>query len=466
MDKNKLIFRYLFADVMASLIVWVFFVAFRIIVNDVQIFEGVQFLIPNYNYLVSLICFPFYCLFIHYICGYYLNPIKKSEVTEVFSTFMSTAIISLSIFLIRMFRDVAVSLEYFYFSLIVLFILLFIFTFSFRTYISSQVRRNYKQKKWTINTIIIGTGSNALRIAAEFEKYAHQNTLVGFISIDKRVMVEPQLILGTMGQLSSIIEKNNIEEAVVALDNTDEYQLFSIINSLYKFNIDIRFTPRLYEILTGSARINRLEISPLVSITDSSLADWQASVKRFSDIVISLVTLVALSPFLCYFIIRIKRDSKGPAFYKQERIGRYGKPFEILKFRTMYLGAEGRVPSLSSADDDRITAVGRTLRKYRIDEIPQFWNILKGDMSLVGPRPERRYYINQIIEEAPYYCLLYKIRPGLTSWGPIKIGYSDTIEKMVERLNYDIIYLDNMSLFTDIKILIYTLEIVFKGKGI
>jgi lipopolysaccharide/colanic/teichoic acid biosynthesis glycosyltransferase len=196
------------------------------------------------------------------------------------------------------------------------------------------------------------------------------------------------------------------------------------------------------------------------------MADWQASVKRFSDIVISLVTLVVLSPFLCYFIIRIKRDSEGPAFYKQERIGRYGKPFEILKFRTMYLGAEGRVPSLSSADDDRITAIGRTLRKYRIDEIPQFWNILKGDMSVVGPRPERRYYINQIIEEAPYYCLLYKIRPGLTSWGPIKIGYSDTVDKMVERLNYDIIYLDNMSLFTDIKILIYTLEIIFKGKGI
>jgi exopolysaccharide biosynthesis polyprenyl glycosylphosphotransferase len=466
MDKNKLIFRYLFADVMASLIVWVLFVAFRIIVNDVQIFEGVQFLIPNYNYLVSLVCFPFYCLFIHYICGYYLNPIKKSQVTEVFSTFVSTGIISLSIFLVRMFRDVAVSLEYFYFSLIVLFILLFIFTITFRTYISSQVRRNYKQKKWTVNTIIIGTGSNALRIASEFEKYAHQNTLIGFISIDKRVMVEPQQILGAMNQLSAIIEKNNIEEAVVALDNADEYQLFSIINSLYKFNIDIRFTPRLYEILTGSARINRLEISPLVSITDSSMADWQASVKRFSDIVISLVTLVVLSPFLCYFIIRIKRDSEGPAFYKQERIGRYGKPFEILKFRTMYLGAEGRVPSLSSADDDRITAIGRTLRKFRIDEIPQFWNILKGDMSLVGPRPERRYYINQIIEEAPYYCLLYKIRPGLTSWGPIKIGYSDTVDKMIERLNYDIIYLDNMSLFTDIKILIYTLEIIFKGKGI
>ena len=132
----------------------------------------------------------------------------------------------------------------------------------------------------------------------------------------------------------------------------------------------------------------------------------------------------------------------------------------------MYLGSENGLPKLSSANDDRITPVGRVLRKYRIDEIPQFWNIIKGDMSLVGPRPERRYYINRIIEEAPYYCLLYKIRPGLTSWGPIKIGYSDCVEKMIERLNYDIIYLDNMSLLTDMKILIYTLEIIFKGKGV
>jgi len=132
----------------------------------------------------------------------------------------------------------------------------------------------------------------------------------------------------------------------------------------------------------------------------------------------------------------------------------------------MFAGAENGTPKLSSSNDERITPVGRMLRKYRIDEIPQFWNILKGDMSLVGPRPERRYYINKIMDEAPYYCLLYKIRPGLTSWGPIKIGYSDTVEKMIERLNYDIIYMENMSLSTDLKILMYTFEIIFKGKGV
>ena len=165
-------------------------------------------------------------------------------------------------------------------------------------------------------------------------------------------------------------------------------------------------------------------------------------------------------------MIRIKMDSPGPVFYKQERIGRFGKPFNILKFRTMYLNSEKGTPKLSSENDNRVTPLGKMLRKYRIDEIPQFWNILKGDMSLVGPRPERKFYIDQIVEQAPYYCLIYKIRPGLTSWGPIKIGYSDTIEKMIERLNYDIIYMDNMSLLNDLKILIYTIEIIFKGKGV
>ncbi|MPM90747.1 UDP-N-acetylgalactosamine-undecaprenyl-phosphate N-acetylgalactosaminephosphotransferase [bioreactor metagenome] len=132
----------------------------------------------------------------------------------------------------------------------------------------------------------------------------------------------------------------------------------------------------------------------------------------------------------------------------------------------MYEDSENGLPKLSSANDDRIIPFGRFLRKYRIDELPQFWNILKGEMSIVGPRPERQYYINQIIKEAPYYCLLYKIRPGLTSWGPIKIGYSDTVEKMIERLNYDIIYIENMSLFNDLRILLLTIEIIFKGKGI
>lgn len=467
MNKSRFFLKYILFDMLAALIVWVAFVIFRKTINDIPIFDSLHILIPNYDYLSSLMMFPFYCVFVHYLSGFYLNTVKKTKINLVISTLASTGILSASVFFVLKLGDVVVSYEYFYFSLLVLFALLFCFTLLFRNIIFSQIQHNYKSKKWTINTIIIGTSDNAKKIADDIEKHAQQNTLIGFVATNKKLGVPSEMILGNLTQIAHIIEKYDIQETIVALDNdAEEKELFKIINLLYKFQVDIQFTPRLFEILIGSAKINRLEISPLVSITQSSMPDWQASLKRFFDIVISFLSLVLLFPFICYFGYRIKRDSKGPIFYKQERIGRYGKPFKIIKFRTMYIDSETGIPKLSSANDDRITSIGKVLRKYRIDEIPQFWNIFRGDMSLVGPRPERRFYINKIMEEAPYYCLLYKIRPGLTSWGPIKIGYSDTVEKMVERLNYDIIYIENMSLMTDLKILMYTIEIIFRGKGI
>jgi len=467
MNRNRIFLKYIGYDMLAAVLVWVAFVVFRKYVNDIQVFEVLRLFTPNYNYLGSLIFFPFYCVFVHSLAGFYVNSYKKNRINLVLSTFSSSAIISTSVFFALKLGDALVSYEYFYFSLLVLFGFQFLFTYFLRNVVFSQIEHNYRTKKWTINTLIVGTGENASKIANDLEKHAQRNTIIGFVSINKRVGIASEKIVGNISQVASVIEKYDIQEAIVALDNdVDETELFKIINLLYRFDVEIQFTPRLFEILSGSAKISKLEISPLVSITQPSMSDWEASVKRFMDIVLSTVSLIVLSPFLLFFMIRIKQDSKGPIMYKQERIGRYGKPFNILKFRTMYIGSENGTPKLSSANDERITPVGRILRKYRIDEIPQFWNIIKGDMSLVGPRPERRYYINRIIEDAPYYCLLYKIRPGLTSWGPIKIGYSDSVEKMVERLNYDVIYLDNMSLVTDMKILIYTFEIIFKGKGV
>jgi len=467
MNKNRLLQKYILFDMLASILVWAAFVIFRKSVNDIQIFDNSRIFFPYYDYFSSLILFPFCCVFVHYLTGFYLNTLKKTRLNLILNTISSSAIISLSVFFLLKLGDVVVSYEYFYFSLSVLFGLLFFFTFLFRNIIYSQIQLNYTTKKWTINTLIIGNGKNAKKIADDIEKNAFQNTLIGFVSTDKKVGVPFERILGNMTQIDYLIEKYDIQETIVVLDDdADEKQLFKIINSLYRFNVDIQFTPRLYEILTGSAKIAHLGIIPLVSISNPSMSDWEVCMKRFFDIVISFLSLAILSPFLLYFMIQIRLDSKGPVFYRQERIGRFGRPFNILKFRTMFPGSENGTPLLSSSDDDRITRIGRILRKYRIDEIPQFWNILKGDMSLVGPRPERTYYINRIIEDAPYYCLLYKIRPGLTSWGPIKIGYSDTIEKMIERLNYDIIYLENMSLITDMKIMIFTIEIIFRGKGV
>lgn len=467
MDKRTLLIKFISFDVLAALIVWLLFMVFRKTVVDSQIFSQVKIFMPNYDFVSGFVFFPLSCLFVHSLSGFYRRPERQTKTVAVLTTFVSSLIISIVIFFVLMLDDIVVSYEYYYYSLLVLFGLLFTVTLVFRLYLYFQIRRAYRSKRWTINTLIVGTGKKAAKMAEDIEQNTEEYTLKGFVHVDNQPTEVPrESIVGYINGIGELIKKHEIKDVVISLDQTDEHQLFRLINILYSYDVEIRFTPRLYEILTGGSRIKMLGVSPLVNITTLNMPDWQFSVKRYFDIVSALVMLLLVSPLMLYFMIRIKADSPGSVFYLQERIGYLGKPFKIIKFRTMYEGSENGVPRLSSSNDERITPLGRVLRKYRFDELPQLWNILKGDMSVVGPRPERKFYIDQIIDEAPYYCLLYKIRPGLTSWGPIRIGYSDTIEKMIERLNYDIIYLDNMSLMTDFKILAQTVEIIFKGKGV
>ncbi len=467
MDKRTLLIKFISFDVLAALIVWLLFMVFRKTVVDAQIFSQVKIFMPNYDFLSGFVFFPMSCLFVHSLSGFYRRPERQTKTVAILTTFVSSLIVSIVIFFVLMLDDIVVSYKYYYYSLLVLFGLMFSVTLVFRMYQYLQIRQAYRSKRHTINTLIIGTGKKAAKMAQEVENNAEEYTLKGFVHVDHQPNEVPRdQVVGYINGIGDIIQKYDIKDVIISLDQTDEHQLFRLINAMYSYDVDIRFTPRLYEILTGGSRIRMMGVSPLVNITNLNMPDWQFSVKRYFDIVFALVLLLVVSPLMIYFMFRIKTDSPGPVFYLQERIGYLGKPFKIVKFRTMYDGSENGVPRLSSANDERITPLGRMMRKYRVDELPQLWNILKGDMSVVGPRPERKYFIDQIIEQAPYYCLLYKIRPGLTSWGPIRIGYSDTVEKMIERLNYDIIYLDNMSLTTDFKILAQTVEIIFKGKGV
>lgn len=467
MNRRKLLFKFVFYDLLASTIVWLLFMVFRKTVVDAQLFGDVKIFIPNYDFLSGFLFFPLSCVFVHYLSGFYRRPEILSKTVIFFTTLVSTAIISIVIFFVLMLDDIVISYRYYYYSLLVLFGLLFSISLFFRSILFSEISRNFRMKLWTIPTLIIGTGRNAKMMAEELGKNAPEYTLKGFVWVENQSNeISKDQVLGYYSNIREIISKYGIKDVIISLDNADEYQLFRIINALYIYDIDIRFTPRLYEILTSGSKIKMVGVSPLVNITTLHMPDWQFSVKRFVDIIIAFFGLILVLPLFVFIIVKIIIDSRGPAFYKQERIGYLGKPFNIIKFRTMYVDSENGTPRLSSAWDSRVTPFGRFLRKYRLDELPQLWNILLGDMSLVGPRPERKFYIDQIIERAPYYCLLYKIRPGLTSWGPIKIGYSDTIDKMIERLNYDIIYLDNMSLFTDFKIMLQTIEIIFKGKGV
>ncbi len=471
MNRKLQLAKYLFADLLSAALAWSSFYVYRKLT-----FEPLKFgyRVPlhfDLKFFLGLALIPLFWVILYYASGYYREVFRKSRLTELWFTIRLTFIGVLVLFFGLLLDDVIADYSNYYRSFFTLFLLHFGFTYLPRLIITTNTTHKIHKRLIGFNTLLIGGNEKALEIFREIsqQEQGTGNKFVGFVSVQGAMpfpLGEEIHHLGPVSQVKEIIQKHRIEEVIIALEYTEHSSVERILNLLIDSNVVIKTIPGMYEIFTGKVKMSTIFGTPLIEVSHHLMPAWQQNLKHFLDVILSFVALALLSPLFVVLAIGVKLSSPGPVFYKQERLGRHGKPFTIYKFRSMYNDAESNGPQLSSKEDIRVTRFGRFMRKSRLDELPNFFNVLRGDMALVGPRPERPHFINQITEHAPQYIQLLKVRPGITSWGQVKYGYAENVDQMLKRMKFDLLYLDNMSLYVDFKIMIYTLLIIYRGTGV
>ncbi|MBW7889081.1 MAG: undecaprenyl-phosphate glucose phosphotransferase [Bacteroidetes bacterium] len=451
-------------DILSIAIAYTLYFYFRVKSGMLEIDVKPEFLAP-------LVATTVYWVIIFTFFGLYRLWHVRSRVDEFIAIFKAVSLGSLLLFFVIFLDDQRYGTNQPTRLLIIIYwSMLLVFVSGARLSFRSIKRGLFESGLGLEHAIIVGVNSKAVQLFENVKKYpALGYKVVGFVRLnDSQNDVEDQSlnVLGSTEELAAIIAANDIDDVLIAFESSEHDKLLDVISHIENSRVSIKILPDMYDIISGQARTSQIYGFPLIEIMPHIMQPWEESAKRVMDIVISILILITTAPLWFIIGIAIKINSPGPLVYSQERVGKDGKVFRMHKFRSMKQDAESKTgPVWATENDPRITSVGWFLRKTRLDEIPQFFDVLRGDMSLVGPRPERPAFVEKLAKEVPLYKRRLIVKPGITGWAQIKQGYDTSIEDVKSKVRYDIFYIENMSFRMDLKILIMTVYVMIAGKG-